>query len=263
MFPGHQQSPSNVLWDTTKGHVACVCFSQTRPADRIDILYVWDMKTGARERGLHRISAHSMFDHCCSSIDVDSLSFAAINACISASTESSKAASDFSEKRHIENLGVDMPNNGDKRGDYMLKKQGAEVQSTQDMASSDDFGMEGPCLSLWNIASGKLHLKDVFFSLPYLFCTCLLGDKGSLTLTFPARSATLELWKSSYRSSVRSDHSGRQGNARASNETDRLKLLIHNLDLWYRLQWDEFRLRTPFVQIEEQVITYTSVICCA
>lgn len=28
-----------------------------------------------------------------------------------------------------------------------------------------------------------------------------------------------------------------QENARASTETDRLKLLIHNLDLSYRLQW--------------------------
>lgn len=316
MFPGHQQCPSNVLWDTKKGYVACLCLSHTKPADGIDSLYVWDMKTGARERVLRGTAAHSMFDHFCSSIDADSLSFAAINACTSASTlqypfsavapfsqshfrkggpssqffpantkmdepstsqihaskrdaaniyssrvstdpskkiavkcscpfpgiatlsfdlgalmslcyiaESSEAASDISEKRHIENLGVDMPNNGDKRGDYISKKQGAEMGSTQDMAASDDFCMEGTspftlensgwestlegCLLRFSLSF--LHLWDVDSELDKLLVTemklkradgfhvgsGLLGDKGSLTLTFPAHSATLELWKSS------------------------------------------------------------------
>lgn len=319
MFPGHQHCPSNVLWDTTKGYVACLCLSHTRPADGVDSLYVWDMKTGARERVLRGTAAHSMFDHFCSSIDVDSLSFAAINACTSASTlqypfsavapfsrshyknsrkggpssqfshantkmdepstsqihaskrdaaniyssrvstdpskkiavkcscpfpgiatlsfdlgtlmslcyiaESSEAASDFSEKRIIENLGVDMPNNGDKRGDYIFKKQGAEVRSTQDMAAGDDFGMEASSpftlensgwestlegcllrfslsfLHLWDVDSDldKLLVTEMKLKRPdgFLVGSGLLGDKGSLTLTFPAHSATLELWNSS------------------------------------------------------------------
>lgn len=315
MFPGHQHCPSHVLWDTTKGYVACLCPSLTRSADGIDSLYVWDMKTGARERVLRGTSAHSMFDHFCSSIDVNSLSFTAINPCISASslqyplaavapfshshsknsrkgvpssqftpantkmdeprnsqihaskrdaaniyssrvstdqsrktavkcscpfpgiatlsfdlgrlmslchiTESSEAASDFSEKRHIEHLGLDMPESGDKRGDYILKKQGAEVQSTQDMAATDDFVMEGTLpftlennswestlegnllrfslsfLHLWDVDSelDKLLVTEMKLKRPdgFLVGSGLLGDKGSLTLTFPAHSATHEV----------------------------------------------------------------------
>ncbi|XP_074328947.1 uncharacterized protein LOC141666698 isoform X2 [Apium graveolens] len=318
MFPGHQNCPSNVLWDTSKGYVACLCLSHTKLADGIDSLYIWDMKTGARERVLRGIAAHSMFDHFCNSIDVDSLSFAAINAYSSASmltypfsavapfsrsqfnnsrkgghssqfssantkmdepstsqihaskrdaaniyssristdpskriavtcsclfpgiatlnfdlgtlmslcyiAESSEAASDFSEKQHIENLGVDLPNDGDKRADFILKRQGAEVQSTQDMAASDDFGertshitlensgwestLEGcllrfslSFLHLWDVDSDldKLLMTEMKLKRPdgFLVGSGLLGDKGSLTLTFPAHSTTLELWKSS------------------------------------------------------------------
>ncbi|XP_017234701.1 uncharacterized protein LOC108208690 isoform X2 [Daucus carota subsp. sativus] len=319
MFPGNQPCPSNVLWDTMKGYVACLCLSHRRPADGIDSLYVWDMKTGARERVLRGTAALSMFDHFCSSTDVNSLSFAAINSCTPASSshyplaavapfsqshlknsrkgvpssqfspanmkmdeprtsqihaskrdvaniyssrvltdqskktavkcscpfpgiatlgfdlgmlmslshisESSEAASDISEKRRVENIGADMPNDVDKRGEYILKKQEAEVQSTQDLAASDDFGIEvTPPFTLGNnswestfekyllgFSLSFLHLWDVDCELDKLLVTemklkrpdgflvgsGLLGDRGSLTLTFPAHNATLELWKSS------------------------------------------------------------------
>ncbi|KAL8543572.1 hypothetical protein ACS0TY_004220 [Phlomoides rotata] len=63
LFPGHMYFPAKVLWDGVRGYVACLCPNYSEKADVHDILYIWDVKTGARERVLRGAAAHSMFDH--------------------------------------------------------------------------------------------------------------------------------------------------------------------------------------------------------
>nr|GMC98162.1 WD repeat-containing protein 7 [Ipomoea batatas] len=69
MFPGHPFYPAKVVWDSTRGYIACLCTNQIGKYDRVDVLYIWDVKTGARERVLRGAAAHSMFEHFCVGIN--------------------------------------------------------------------------------------------------------------------------------------------------------------------------------------------------
>lgn len=79
MFPGHPNYPTKVVWDGTRGYIACLFRSLSRKSDPIDILYIWDVKTGARERVLHGAASHSMFDHFCAGISEKSHSGTVLN----------------------------------------------------------------------------------------------------------------------------------------------------------------------------------------
>ncbi|TMW88317.1 hypothetical protein EJD97_018710 [Solanum chilense] len=68
MFPGHPYYPAKVVWDSRRGYIACLCLNQTGTTDA-DVLYIWDVKSGARERVLRGAAAVSMFDHFCTGID--------------------------------------------------------------------------------------------------------------------------------------------------------------------------------------------------
>lgn len=74
LFPGHVYFPEKVLWDGVRGYIACLCPNHSQKPDLHDILYIWDVKTGARERVLRGAAAHSMFDHFLKSINETSLS---------------------------------------------------------------------------------------------------------------------------------------------------------------------------------------------
>lgn len=74
LFPGHVYFPAKVLWDGVRGYIACLCPNHPDKTDLHDILYIWDVKTGARERVLRGAAAHSMFDHFLKSINEISLS---------------------------------------------------------------------------------------------------------------------------------------------------------------------------------------------
>ncbi|KAG6409309.1 hypothetical protein SASPL_127346 [Salvia splendens] len=74
LFPGHVYFPAKVLWDGVRGYIACLCPNHSEKPDVHDILYIWDVKTGARERVLRGAAAHSMFDHFLKSINEISLS---------------------------------------------------------------------------------------------------------------------------------------------------------------------------------------------
>lgn len=63
MFPGHPSYPKMVVWDGVRGYIACLCVQFTTHAGHNDVLYVWDVKSGARERILRGAAAHSMFDN--------------------------------------------------------------------------------------------------------------------------------------------------------------------------------------------------------
>ncbi|CAE6132780.1 unnamed protein product [Arabidopsis arenosa] len=79
MFPGHPNYPTKVVWDGTRGYIACLFRSLSRKSDPIDVLYIWDVKTGARERALHGAASHSMFDHFCAGISEKSHSGTVLN----------------------------------------------------------------------------------------------------------------------------------------------------------------------------------------
>lgn len=79
MFPGHPNYPEKVVWDGTRGYIACLFRSLSRKSDPIDVLYIWDVKTGARERVLRGAASHSMFDHFCAGISEKSYSGSVLN----------------------------------------------------------------------------------------------------------------------------------------------------------------------------------------
>ncbi|XWS61711.1 hypothetical protein CRYUN_Cryun07bG0149400 [Craigia yunnanensis] len=74
MFPGHPNYPAKVVWDGARGYIACLCRDHSRISDATDVLYIWDVKTGARERVLRGTASHSMFDHFCKEISMTSIS---------------------------------------------------------------------------------------------------------------------------------------------------------------------------------------------
>ncbi|XP_050378670.1 uncharacterized protein LOC126795980 [Argentina anserina] len=79
IFPGHPSYPAKVVWDSGRGYIACLCRNHSGTSDTIDILYIWDVKSGARERVLRGTASHSMFDHFCQGISMKSISGSALN----------------------------------------------------------------------------------------------------------------------------------------------------------------------------------------
>ncbi|KAG1335112.1 WD repeat-containing protein 7 [Cocos nucifera] len=86
MFPGHHSYPSMVAWDTTKGYIACQCRNLQSSSDAVSVLYLWDVKSGARERIIRGTASHSMFDHFCRGINKNSLTGSILGGTTSASS---------------------------------------------------------------------------------------------------------------------------------------------------------------------------------
>ncbi|XP_062074431.1 uncharacterized protein LOC133778502 [Humulus lupulus] len=68
MFPGHPNYPAKVVWDGARGYIACLTPNNFGTSDANDILYLWDVKTGARERVIHGTASHSAFEYFCKGI---------------------------------------------------------------------------------------------------------------------------------------------------------------------------------------------------
>ncbi|XP_048319702.2 uncharacterized protein LOC107430195 isoform X1 [Ziziphus jujuba] len=79
MFPGHPLYPAKVVWDGVRGYIACLCQDHSGTSDAADVLYLWDVKTGARERVLRGTASHSMFDNFCKGISMNSVSGTILN----------------------------------------------------------------------------------------------------------------------------------------------------------------------------------------
>lgn len=79
MFPGHPNYPAKVVWDGVRGYIACLCRDHSATTDAADVLYLWDVKTGARERVLRGAASHSMFDNFCKGISMNSISGTVLN----------------------------------------------------------------------------------------------------------------------------------------------------------------------------------------
>ncbi|XP_059662273.1 uncharacterized protein LOC132308262 isoform X2 [Cornus florida] len=104
MFPGHPYYPAKVVWDGTRGYVACLCQNHSRTSDAIDVLCIWDIKTGARERILRGTASHSMFDYFCKAININSLSGNILNGNTSASSLLLSMTEDANfSKTHLKN----------------------------------------------------------------------------------------------------------------------------------------------------------------
>uniref|UniRef100_A0A2C9WCB7 Uncharacterized protein n=1 Tax=Manihot esculenta TaxID=3983 RepID=A0A2C9WCB7_MANES len=78
MFPSHPSYPEKVVWDGARGYIACLCQSHSGTSD-VDVLYIWDVKTGALERVLRGTASHSMLDHFCKGISANSISGSILN----------------------------------------------------------------------------------------------------------------------------------------------------------------------------------------
>ncbi|KAL5074207.1 hypothetical protein RYX36_013191, partial [Vicia faba] len=78
MLHGYMNYPSKVLWDGARGYIACLCQTHYGTSDG-DVLYIWDVKTGSRERLIRGTAGHSMFDHFCKSICMNSISGSVLN----------------------------------------------------------------------------------------------------------------------------------------------------------------------------------------
>ncbi|PWA74078.1 transducin/WD40 repeat-like superfamily protein [Artemisia annua] len=265
MFPGHPYVPSKIVWDSTRGYLACFSLNHTATSDSSDVLYIWDVKSGARERVLRGSAAHSMFDHFCMSGNKNNTSAGSMernNTSTSSlvmpviedtqvsqshtnTPEKGASSSDFSREHPITcscpfpgiaTLTFDMTSlmslrtkSFERQNDAIgrtLVEESESVQNIQYPVSTDSGNASQETLtdttdytdwahslegSLFRFSLSVLHLWDVDYELDKLLvsemklkkpknffvASGLLGDRGSLTLTFPGQSATLELWRSS------------------------------------------------------------------
>lgn len=85
MFPGHRNYPEKVVWDGERGYIACMCSNYSSTSDTVDVLYIWDIKTGTRERIIPGTASHSVFENFCKGIG-KSLSGSVLNGNTSASS---------------------------------------------------------------------------------------------------------------------------------------------------------------------------------
>ncbi|XP_062146298.1 uncharacterized protein LOC133854226 isoform X2 [Alnus glutinosa] len=261
MFPGHPSYPSKVVWDGVRGYIACLCRDHSGTSDSTSVLYIWDVKTGARERVLRGTASHSMFDHFCkeklvtpsnvvrsmANIIEPNTSHAHVGKGISAKPfpttpsilQSNKPSIkcycpfpgiatlsfELGSLMFLHQKGERTANGSDKLDGTNVKEQvperpsprGTNIDDASDVNESTIDSIEElewirsleECLlrftlsflHLWNVDSelDDLLITDMKLKRPenLIVASGLLGDKGSLTLTFPGSSAILELWKSS------------------------------------------------------------------
>lgn len=61
MFVGHPTEPKMIAWDGIRGYLSCLCSSISTQLIGSDVLFMWDMKSGALERILRGAAAHPMY----------------------------------------------------------------------------------------------------------------------------------------------------------------------------------------------------------
>jgi hypothetical protein len=59
IFPGHVSPPRACVWDGKRGYLACLCCPDS--SGNHDVLYIWDLHSGSRDRHLRGPAAHSLF----------------------------------------------------------------------------------------------------------------------------------------------------------------------------------------------------------
>ncbi|TVU08986.1 hypothetical protein EJB05_42418, partial [Eragrostis curvula] len=86
MFPGHPGYASMVAWEGVKGYIACLCRNLHSCNDSGTILYIWDLKTGARERIIKGTASQSAFEHFCRGISKNAVTGSILGGTTSASS---------------------------------------------------------------------------------------------------------------------------------------------------------------------------------
>ncbi|KAL3635619.1 hypothetical protein CASFOL_020166 [Castilleja foliolosa] len=243
LFPGHPYFPAKVLWDGLRNYIACLCPNRSEKADALDVLYIWDVKTGARERVLRGAASHSMLDHFLKSINESALSGNLMNGNTSASSlvfpvieltknepkahdslhamkgTGAKSVSFLSDKHPIKSscpfpgistLCFDLNSLMSLCSTNELSEDSGHIESSDVKLSQHEWvhSLEGCLLQfslsflhLWNVDKelDDLLVTEMKLKRPdsFLVSSGILGDRGSMTLTFPGSSSTLELWRSS------------------------------------------------------------------
>ncbi|WVZ80133.1 hypothetical protein U9M48_027633 [Paspalum notatum var. saurae] len=107
MFPGHPGYASMVAWEGLKGYIACLCRNLHSCNDAGSRLYIWDLKTGARERIINGTASQSAFEHFCRGISKNAVTGSILGGTTSASSllvplfkETSHLQSDADKKGH-------------------------------------------------------------------------------------------------------------------------------------------------------------------
>ncbi|KAF3780156.1 WD repeat-containing protein 7 [Nymphaea thermarum] len=72
MFPGHPDCPKMVAWDSARGYIASLIMKNSLQSKRQEFLYIWDVKTGARERIIRGPASQAMFDNFSKGVGVGS-----------------------------------------------------------------------------------------------------------------------------------------------------------------------------------------------
>jgi WD repeat-containing protein 7 len=86
MFPGHPGYASMVAWEGVKGYIACLCRNLHSYNDAGTMLYIWDLKTGARERIIKGTTSQSAFEHFCRGISKNAVTGSILGGTTSASS---------------------------------------------------------------------------------------------------------------------------------------------------------------------------------
>ncbi|CAL5053035.1 unnamed protein product [Urochloa decumbens] len=86
MFPGHPGYASMVAWEGVKGYIACLCRNLHSCNGAGSGLYIWDLKTGARERIINGTASQSAFEHFCRGISKNAVTGSILGGTTSASS---------------------------------------------------------------------------------------------------------------------------------------------------------------------------------
>lgn len=226
MFPGHIIYPSLVAWDSKRGYLSCLCQNVSSSSSSSNsVLYIWDVKSGARERIIRGTASHSMFDNLCKGLNLNSGSTSAsslpipfvdgldmtqtihINNKGGSSLQSENTATQHAlkhDKGHPVKFSCPFPGIATLEFDLfsLMSIHSEHHDVTNDVSIEEHLLRFSLCfLHLWDVDEklDSMLVKEMGVCKPsdFRLGTGVVGDRGALTLTLPCLRATLELWKSS------------------------------------------------------------------
>ncbi|XP_062228905.1 uncharacterized protein LOC133926811 isoform X2 [Phragmites australis] len=110
MFPGHPGYASMLAWEGVKGYIACLCRNLHSCNDAGSILYIWDLKTGARDRIIKGTASQSAFEHFCRGISKNAVTGSILGGTTSVSSLLVPIFKDTSHiQSHTNKKGHDIP----------------------------------------------------------------------------------------------------------------------------------------------------------
>lgn len=139
MFPGHPGYASMVAWEGLKGFIACLCRNLHTCNDAGSRLYIWDLKTGARERIINGTASQSAFEHFCRGISKNAITGSILGGTTSAS---SLLVPLFKDTSHLQS-------HADKKGHGISSvstkhQSGSTISVTVSAATTFDFKGKTP-----------------------------------------------------------------------------------------------------------------------